>query len=75
MLRLRDRAGTLAMVIAVFGAIQLGFGAVNWAVYGKFVGVDFKEANFQRALRAIDGVRSGGTKDFVSITACDDETG
>ena len=56
------------MMIAVFVTIQLGFAAVNWTVYGKFVGVDFKETNFQRALRAIDSVRSGGTKDFVSIT-------
>ncbi len=66
--RLRELAGTLAMVIAVFATIQVGFAAVNWAVYGKFVGVDFKETNYQRALRAIDSVRSGGTKDFVSIT-------
>jgi hypothetical protein len=68
MLRLREFAGTIAVMIAVFGTIQLGFAAVNWAVYGKFVGVDFKETNYQRALRAIDSVRSGGTKDFVSIT-------
>ena len=66
--RLRELAVTLAMVIAVFAAIQVGFAGVNWAVYGKFVGVDFKETNYQRALRAIDSVRSGGTKDFVSIT-------
>ena len=66
--RLRELAGTLVLVIAVFASIQVGFRAVNWAVYGKFVGVDFKEANFQSALRAIDSVRSGGTKPFVSIT-------
>ena len=66
--RLREFAGTLVMVIAIFASIQVGFRAINWAVYGKFVGVDFKEANFQRALRTIDSVRSGGTKAFVSIT-------
>ena len=66
--RLRELAGTLAMVIVVFATIQLGFAAINWVAYGKFVGVDFKETNYQRALRAIDSVRSGGTKDFVSIT-------
>ena len=66
--RLRELTGTLAIIVGVFAAIQVGLGAVNWAVYGKFVSVDFKEANYQRALRAIDSVRSGGTKPFVSIT-------
>ena len=68
MRRLPELASTLGIAIAVFGTIQLGFDGVNWVVYGKFVGVDFKEANYQRALRAIDSVRSGGTKDYVSIT-------
>ena len=58
----------LFVVIGVFGATQLGFSSVNRLVYGKFVGVDVKEANFRRALGAIDSVRSGGTKPFVSIT-------
>ena len=44
------------------------FLTLNRLVYGKFVGVDVKEANFRRALGAIDSVRSGGTKPFVSIT-------
>jgi hypothetical protein len=66
--RLRELAGTLMMVIAIFASIQVGFSTINWAVYGKFVGVDFKEANFQRALRAIDSVRSGGIKPFIPVT-------
>ena len=66
--RWRKLAGTLVMVISVFASIQVGFRAINWAVYGKFIGVDFKEANFQRALRAIDSVRSGGIKPFVAVT-------
>jgi hypothetical protein len=66
--RLRGLAVALAIAIGVFAATQTAFSSVNWFVYGKFVGVDFKEENFQRALRAIDSVRSGGTKPFVSIT-------
>jgi hypothetical protein len=66
--RLRETVGTIAIIAAVFAFSQLAFSAVNAAVYGKFGGVDFKERNFQRALAALDSVRSGGTKPFVSIT-------
>jgi hypothetical protein len=66
--RVRELAGTVLIVVGVFAATQVGFRASNWWNYGKFVGVDFKEANFQRALGALDSVRSGGTKPFVSIT-------
>ena len=66
--RLRGLAVALSIVVGVFAATQITFDSINWFVYGKFVGVDFKERNFQRALRAIDSVRSGGTKSFVSIT-------
>jgi hypothetical protein len=66
--RFLETVGTIAVVAGVFIASQLAFSAVNAAVYGKFVGVDFKERNFQRALAALDSVRSGGTKPFVSIT-------
>jgi hypothetical protein len=66
--RLRSLAVVLSIVIGVFAATQITFDSVNWFVYDKFVGVDFKEKNFQRAIAAIDSVRSGGTKAFVSIT-------
>jgi hypothetical protein len=66
--RVRELAVPLFVVIGIFGATQLGFSSVNGLVYGKFVGVDVKEANFRRALGALDSVRSGGTKPFVSIT-------
>jgi hypothetical protein len=66
--RVREFAAALLVLVAVFAATQVGFRAVNWWAYGKFVGVDFKEANFQRALGAIHSVRSGGTKPFVSVT-------
>jgi hypothetical protein len=66
--RLRELAEALVVVIAVFASIQIGFRTVNWGAYGKFVGVDFDETNFQRALRAIDSVRSGGIEPFISVT-------
>ena len=66
--RLRGLAVTLSIVIGVFASTQVAFSSANWFAYGKFVGVDVKERNFQRAMGAIDSVRSGGTKPFVSIT-------
>jgi hypothetical protein len=67
-LRLRGLAVTLSVTIGVFAATQIAFESINLFVYGKFVGVDVKEENFKRALRAIDSVRSGGTKPFIPIT-------
>jgi hypothetical protein len=66
--RLRGLAVALSIVFGVFAATQIAFDSINWFVYENFVGVDFKEKNFQRALGAIDSVRSGGIKPFVSIT-------
>ena len=66
--RLAELFAFLVVLFSLFGFIQIGFLATNWYVYGKFVGVDVKEENFQEALRAIQGVRSGGTKPFVSLT-------
>lgn len=60
--------GVLLVAVGVFAATQAVFRAGNWWAYGSFVGVDFKETNFQRALRALTSVRSGGTKRYVSIT-------
>lgn len=65
---LRSFFGVLVVLLGTFTLTQAGFRTVNWAVYGSFVGVDFKEANFQRALGAIHSVRSGGTMPKVSAT-------
>ena len=65
---LRGLAVASCIIICVFTLTQIAFYSANWLAYGKFVGVDLKERNFQRALRAIDSVRSGDTKPFVSIT-------
>jgi len=59
---------TVGLTLAVFAGVQIGFAGMNWWAYGKFIGVDFKERNFQRALKAIHSVVSGGTAPFVSVT-------
>ena len=66
--QLRELTATLSIALAVFVVTQAGFRAANWQVYGKFVGVDFKEKNFQKALQALDSVRSGGVQPYVSVT-------
>jgi hypothetical protein len=58
----------LLIMIGIFATIQIGFRVANWAAYGKFVGLEVNEANFQRAMTALQSVRSGGVKPFVSIT-------
>ena len=65
---LRELVATVSIVFALFASTQIIFRTVNWYVYGKYVGVDFKERNFQAALRALHSVRSGGVKPFVGIT-------
>lgn len=49
---------TLPMV-AVCLFIVFGFSFVNWIVYDKFVGVDFKEKNFKAAISVLQSVRVG----------------
>ena len=65
---LRQIAIAIGVLILAFTGTQIAYGATNSHVYGKYVGVDFKESNFQAALRALQSVRSGGVKDFVAIT-------
>jgi len=66
--RVRQFAGTLALVMIACAVPQLGFRAMNWWWYGTFVGVDFNERNFQGALKALHGVRSAEVRPFVSVT-------
>ncbi len=51
-----------------FATVQLTFNIINWHVYGKFVGIDVKEANFQNALRALNSVVAGEVQPFVAVT-------
>jgi hypothetical protein len=64
---LRPTMATLAVVVGAFAATQAAFAGANWWAYGKFAGVDTKEANFQRALREIEGVEPGATRPFVPV--------
>ncbi len=66
--RLASLGALLVVAIGVFASTQVAFRAGNWMAYGSFVGVDFKETNFQRALQALHSVRSGGTKRYVAMT-------
>jgi hypothetical protein len=66
--KVRDLLVPLTIVVCVFVVIQVGFRTVNLLAYGKFVGIEVKERNFERALGAINSVRSGGNKPFVSMT-------
>ena len=65
---MRAFVASLAIFAITFTATQVAFRTANRIAYGKFVGVDIKEANFQRALSAIHSVVSGGTKRYVSTT-------
>lgn len=55
------------IVIGVFFATQLLFAAVNYFNYGKFIGVDFKEHNFQAALSAMESVQAGTPIPYVNV--------
>jgi len=66
--RVRELAGAALLAAVVFATTQAAFQALNWGAYGKFVGVDFKEKNFQRALGALNSVLSGGNKPFVPVS-------
>ena len=59
---------TVVTIALVFAAPLVAFRAINWWSYGLFVGVDFKETNYQRALAALHGVRSGRLEPHISVT-------
>jgi hypothetical protein len=66
--RLRPLAATLTAFVLAYGVTQAAFYSLNRIKYGMFVGVDVKERNFLRALRAIHAVVSEGTTPLVSVT-------
>ncbi len=55
------------MAGATFISVLLLFMAVNFLTYGKFVGVDFKEKNFQAAISAMEGVQQANPVPFVAV--------
>lgn len=58
----------IAIIFSIFAFLQIGVRVGNFLAYGKFLEVDVTEVNFERALRAIGSVRSGGTKPFIPVT-------
>jgi hypothetical protein len=66
--RMGDLLAPLMIVVCIFVVMQVSFRAINLLAYGKFVGVEVKDRDYERALRAINSVRSGGNMAFVSVT-------
>jgi len=71
---LRARAVSPPMIAAgcmllAFVAIVIAFRLVNLVVYGSFVGVDFKEANFEGALEALQSVEVGKPIPLAPVAA------
>ncbi|MEP6942879.1 MAG: hypothetical protein ABI981_08085 [Betaproteobacteria bacterium] len=58
---------TSAVLVAVAITGILAYAGVNMHEYGKFVGVDFKETNFESAVAALQGVRVGDTVPNVPV--------
>ena len=64
----RTIAVTIAAAAVAFLATQAAFQLLNRVVYGSFVGVDFKEANFQSAVNGLQSVRAGELIVFVPVS-------
>ena len=68
-----DRPGRMAvlksssLLAATFVATLAVFSTINLAVYGKFIGVDFKEHNFQAAISAMESVQHPDPVPFVAV--------
>jgi len=57
---------TLVAVGAFISVLTL-FAAINFFIYGMFVGVDFKERNFQAALSALESVQIAKPISYVNV--------
>jgi hypothetical protein len=64
----QQSATAIVVFVVFFAAGQLSFQALNWKAYGRFQGVDVKEANFQAALTALQSVRDGDQIPFVPVS-------
>jgi hypothetical protein len=58
---------TTIVVVVVAVGVNFAYSSINRMQYGKFVAVDFKEANFVNALAALQGVRGDETVPFVPV--------
>lgn len=66
--KLRQLVWTVVTIVVVFAVPLVAYRTINWWMYGLFVSVDFKEANYQRALAAVHSVRSGRVAPHISAT-------
>lgn len=60
---------SVATVLLGFAVIYAAFITANKIAYGSFVGVDFKEHNFQAALAALQSIEDGHMIDYVPVDA------
>jgi hypothetical protein len=60
-------ARNIAMAAVVFFAVNVAFMTGNRLAYGWFVGVDFKEHNFQSTLEALEDVDAGPVIPYVPV--------
>lgn len=56
-----------AMTAAVFLVVSCVLSFGNWMAYGQFIGVDFKERNFQAAVGALQSVREEVPKPYLPV--------
>jgi hypothetical protein len=67
--RLAKRSATaLASLLIAFAVGQFAYDGMNRAFYGRFQGVDVKEANFKRALTALQSVTDGDQIPYVPVS-------
>lgn len=57
---------TMVVVVVAVG-VNFAYSSINHVRYGKFIAVDFKEANFVSALAALQGVRGDAAVPFVPV--------
>jgi len=57
----------LIVFMVAFVSVNVAYVSINKMQYGKFVGVDFKDANFEAALAALQSVRAGEPVPFVPV--------
>ncbi len=66
-----NSVGTLlpiSIIFVIFVATQLSFSYANMLSYGKFVGVDIKEKNYQAAMKSMESIRVGEQIPFLTIS-------
>jgi hypothetical protein len=64
----KDSLVAAATATACFAAVNLAYYGMNWIAYGAPIGVEIREKNYTKAVRALQSVNIGTSKPFVSIS-------